>query len=268
MYDPVRANRWIHAVAAALVFLAPFDGALASRAERGTSPVHVVPAGGPEQPGYVHYYLLRLPDDSLETLVGVEMPGRRIAWSFPEIGVTVVPLVAEGAARIAGKDYEYRHLYGLRPFPDEAGMDRLRRELPERVGRRVAAGTPYCENDGPRSECMSCLGFVLRVLYPGRQGDFPDLPRDFMRAASGGRLSTETLLLYLTGMLDLPDRDARMRRIADLALPEPLREDVRELVAALDTPAPARAAGADSPKKRRTVRASRTGTRPPQRKPL
>src|SRR5262245_5264726 len=171
---------------------------------RGSKPVHTVTAaGGPEQPGYVHYFLLTLPDESLETLVGIEMPGRKIAWSFPDLGVVVAPLVEQGVVLAGGREYGVSHLYGVRPFPDEAAMSKLRGELAGRVGRWVAAGTPYCENDGPRMNCMSCLGFVLRVLFPGRQSGFPELPGDFWRALYEKSYSTEDLLLYLTGMLDL-----------------------------------------------------------------
>ena len=185
-----------------------------------------------------------LPDESLETLVGIEMPGRRIAWSFPDLGVVVAPFVEKGVVPAGGKQYGVAHLYGIRPFPDEAAMSMLRAELPGRVERWVAAGTPYCENDGPRSTCMSCLGFVLRVLFPGRRSDFPELPGDFWRALHAKSYSTEDLLLYLTGMLDLPNREARVKRLSQLDLPDVLREDVLELVDTMEATQAVEQAGA------------------------
>ena len=211
---------------------------------RGGKPVHTALASGPAQPGYVHYFLLTLPDESLETLVGIEMPGRRIAWSFPDLGVVVAPFVENGVVPAGGKQYGVAHLYGIRPFPDEAAMSMLRAELPGRVERWVAAGTPYCENDGPRSTCMSCLGFVLRVLFPGRRSDFPDLPGDFWRALHAKSYSTEDLLLYLTGMLDLPNREARVKRLSQLGLPDVLRGDVLELVDTMEATQAVEQAGA------------------------
>ena len=232
---------------------------------RGSKPVHTTVApGGPERPGYVHYFLLTLPDESLETLVGIEMPGRKIAWSFPDLGVVISPLVEKGVVPAGGREYGVAHLYGIRPFPDDGAMNALRGELANRVGRWVAAGTPYCDNDGPRSTCMSCLGFVLRVLFPGRRNDFPDLPGDFGRALHAKSYSTEDLLLYLTGMMDLPGREARLKRVSQLGLPDALREDVLELVDAMDaSPVPQTAA-----QKAPASRPSNISTRPAQRKRL
>jgi hypothetical protein len=236
---------------------------------RAGKPVHTATASGVEQPGYVHFFLLTLPDESLETLVGIELPGRKIAWSFPDLGVVVAPFVEQGVVPAGGKQYGVSHLYGIRPFPDDAAMSQLRKALATRVGRWVSAGIPYCENDGPRSQCMSCLGFVLRVLFPGRQSDFPELPRDFWRALYEKSYSTEDLLLYLTGMLALPDREARLKRIAELNLPAGLREDVQELIHAMETsgaaPPPNASAAAQKPP---ATRPARISTRPVQRKRL
>lgn len=241
---------------------------------RGGKPVDTATTSGPERPGYVHYFLLTLPDESLETLVGIEMPGRRIAWSFPDLGVVVAPLAEKGVVTAGGREYGVSHLYGIRPFPDDAAMNELRGELAGRVGRWVAAGTPYCEADGPRSNCMSCLGFVLRVLFPGRRSDYPDLPGDFWRAMYEKSYSTEDLLLYLTGMLDLPNREARLKRAGKLDLPDALRADVQELVDAMDasgaTPPPT-GAGAPQPaaaQKSPAARPAKISTRPAQRKRL
>jgi hypothetical protein len=252
-----------------LACLALAADALANAAGRGGKPVHMATANGLEQPGYVHFFLLTLPDESLETLVGIELPGRKIAWSFPDLGVVVAPFVQQGVVPAGGKQYGIAHLYGIRPFPDDADMGKLRKSLASRVERWVAAGTPYCENDGPRSNCMSCLGFVLRVLFPGRQSDYPELPRDFWRALHEKSYSTEDLLLYLTGMLALPDREARLKRVAELNLPAALREDVQELIAAMEAsgtaPPPGASAVAQKPP---ATRPARVSTRPIQRKRL
>jgi len=197
---------------------------------RAANPLHVTTAADAGEPGYVHYFLLRLPDESLEIQVGIELADRKIAWSFPDLGVAVSQLMEAGTVRAGGKDYEVWHLYGIRPFPDDPAMSALRRELPGRINRWVEAGTPYCENDGPGGDCMSCLGFVLRALFPGRESDFPDMPRDFWRMGYAGRYSTHDLLLYLTGMLDLSTREARLRRISQLTLPDALRDDLLDLV--------------------------------------
>jgi hypothetical protein len=239
---------------------------------RGATAVQTAPAGSPGQPGYVHYFLLTLPDESLETLVGIEMPGRRIAWSFPDQGVVVVPFVEDGVVAAGGKDYRVSHLYGIRPFPDETGMDALRKALSARVERRVAAGTPYCDNDGPRSACMSCLGFVLRVLFPGQRTDYPDLPADFRRALHPKSYSTEDLLLYLTGMMDQPNRETRLTRLGELALPDALRADILDLIDAMDASQVAAGPGAAGRQaasgKGPEARPATAGTRPAQRKRL
>jgi hypothetical protein len=251
----------------AVTCLALAADALAN-AGRGNLPVQTAMATGQEQPGYVHYFLLTLPDESLETLVGIELPGRKIAWSFPELGVVVAPFVEHGVVPAGGKQYGVSHLYGIRPFPDNAAMSELRRALASRVGRWVAAGIPYCENDGPRSQCMSCLGFVLRVLFPGRQNDFPELPGDFWRALYEKSYSTEDLLLYLTGMLALPNRAARLKRVGELNLPEPLREDVQELIQAMEASGAVPPPSAIAAQKPLAARPARVSTRPVQRKRL
>jgi hypothetical protein len=197
---------------------------------RTTSPVIVAHSTGAGQTGYVHFFQIRLPDGELEIQVGIELSDRRIAWSFPGAGVTVSPFIEEGVLAAGGKTYDVWHLYGIRPFPDDRAMLTLQQELPARIDPWVKATTPYCGVDGLGADCMSCLGFVLRALYPGRNRDYPDLPADFWRAGSLGRYSTNDLLLYLTGMLDLPSREARLRRITQLGLPDELRTDLEELV--------------------------------------
>lgn len=234
---------------------------------RATKPVITAAGPGAEQAGYVHYFIISMPDESLEIQVGIELPGERIAWSFPGLGVTVSPFLEYGVVQAAGKDYEVWHLYGIRPFPEDAAMAALRKNLLNRIDPWIRAGTPYCEHDGPKSACMSCLGFVLRALFPGRASDYPDLPRDFWRAGSASSYTTRDLLLYLTGMLDLPTREARLQRIARLELPLELREDLEELVYALgafESATTARSAVQNAP----ATRAPKVSIRPGLRRPL
>jgi hypothetical protein len=242
-------------------------------AARAAHPVIAAASTAPGQAGYVHYFLLRLPDETLEIQVGIELPDQRIAWSFPGLGVVVSPFIESGVMPASGKNYEVWHLYGVRPFPEDAAMSKLERELPGRIDRWVKAATPYCENDGPRGNCMSCVGFVLRALYPGRNSDYPDLPRDFWRAGSAWRYTPNDLLLYLTGMLDLPTREARLRRIARMTVPDDLRADLEELVYAMGATGSPAAANAGTPQsaapERPGVRQpARVGIRPTQRKKL
>lgn len=196
---------------------------------RASKPLHAVSNTAFGQAGYVHYFLLRMPDDTLEVQVGIELADQQIAWSFPEVGVTVSPFIDAGEMEAGGRVYEVWHLYGLRPFPDDAAMASLRRELPLRVKRWVKAGLPYCLDDGPRSNCISCLGFVLRALYPVRNG-YPQIPVDFSRTRISKQYTPNDLLLYLSGMLELPDRNARMQRLQQQTLPADLREDLEELI--------------------------------------
>lgn len=238
---------------------------------RADKPVLTATAAGAGQAGYVHYFLLRMPDETLEIQVGVEMPDQTIAWSFPDLGVTTSPFIEAGTVTAGGREYEVWHLYGIRPFPDDAAMAALQRELASRVQAWMRAAPPYCVNDGPRSNCMSCLGFVLRVLFPGRQGEYPSLPRDFWRAGTASMYTTKDLLLYLTGMLDLHTREARLQRIARQALPENLRADLEELVyamGALESGAAASAAAQNTPQKRLEARPAKIGIRPAQRRRL
>lgn len=199
---------------------------------RGGKSLHAVTSVAPGQAGYVHYFLLRLPDDTVEVQVGIELADQRIAWSFPDLGVAISPFIDEGEIEAGGRTYGVWHLYGIRPFTNGAAMARLQKELPARVDHWVRAGIPYCLDDAPRANCMSCLGLVLRALYPGR-GDYPAMPRDFSRTVNPARYTPNDLLLYLTGMLDLPNRNARLQRISRLALPTDLREDLEELVRAM-----------------------------------
>lgn len=195
---------------------------------RSSKPLSVAGVA-PGQAGYVHYFLLRMPDESLEIQVGIELPDQRIAWSFPNVGVVISPFLDGETMQAGDKSYEVWHLYGIRPHSDSAAMARLHRELPARVDRWIKTGISYCLDDAPGANCMSCVGLVLRALFPGR-ADYPALPRNFWRTAQSSRYTPNDLLLYLTGMLDLPDRNARLQRISRLDLPPDLRMDLEELV--------------------------------------
>jgi hypothetical protein len=204
--------------------------AASSPVTRGDKPLLTATSTGPGQAGYVHYFILKLPDESLEIQVGIGLADRRIAWSFPGQGVAISPFIEEGVVRTGGQDYEVWHLYGIRPLPDEAAMAALQKELPGRVERWVKAETPYCQYDDGRGHCVSCLGLVLRLLYPGRNSDYPNLPRGLARTGAAPGYTPNDLLLFLAGMLDLPTREARLQRLTRLTLPDALREDLEELV--------------------------------------
>jgi hypothetical protein len=232
---------------------APVNRLTAQPTLRSPSSVAVV-AGLSGQPGYVHYFVITGPDGEPETQVGIELEDGRIVWSFPEAGVFVSPFLPSGTVTIGNLRYEVEHLYGLRPFRDDASMRRLARELPGRIASYIEENTPYCDESGTTDRfCLSCLGFVLRILYPGQTRDFPALPADF-KAARRTVYSTEDFLLYLTGVpVDAP-RAARARRIKALAVPQPLREELTRISTALEQNATAVAASkpkrATSPKAR------------------
>ena len=226
-----------------------------------------VTAVGPGQAGYVHFFELTGPDGEPETQVGIETLDQRIAWSFPGVGAAVVPFIVAGEIEAGGVRYRIEHLYAIKPFRDPARMADLQQALPLRVSLLVDDATRYCNDPESRDRfCMSCLGFVLEVLFPGPHPAPPLLPREFMRSRSHAYYSTEDLLLYLSGIDALPTREARYRRIAQMQIPGSLREDLQELVATID-PAErvpsTRMAGNDA---RRTVAASgvRTRTKPAQ----
>ncbi|MCI3953122.1 MAG: hypothetical protein K0R53_2620 [Burkholderiales bacterium] len=241
-------------------------------AARGKAPLIAVTAPGAGQAGYVHYFLLRLPDETLEIQVGIELADQRIAWSFPDVGPVVSEFIDAGVVPAGGKEYEVWHLYGLRPCPDDGAMAALQKALPGRVRSLTERNISYCENDGPQSRCMSCLGFVLRVLFPGRSNAYPDVPREFWRAGTASRYTTRDLLLYLSGMLDLPTREARLKRIGRLDVPDVLRDDLEALVYSMS---PAEAApvsksvtAGETVQKRSGARSASAGARNAPRKKL
>jgi hypothetical protein len=223
---------------------------------RGEKPLLTATSTGAGQAGYVHYFILKLPDESLEIQVGIELADQRIAWSFPGQGVAISPFIEEGVVSAGGQDYEVWYLYGIRPFPDEAAMATLQKELPGRVERWVKAETPYCQHDDGRGHCVSCLGLVLRVLFPGRNSDYPNLPRALARTGAAPGYTPNDLLLFLAGMHDLPTREARLQRLARLTLPDALREDLETLVYATSGTETAQGAAPKPPSARVNTRST------------
>lgn len=192
----------------------------------------VVSGTAPHQAGYIHYFIITGPDGEPESHLGLELPGDRIAWSFPGLGVTVAPFIKSGTVNADGKTYEVEHLYGLRPLKDEAALRNFQRALAERTAWWIDEKVAYCDEERPTARlCVSCLGFVLRVLYPGASPLLPSLPGDF-RSVRRSVYTTEDLLLYLAGVpIDVP-REARLKRIAALEVPEKLREELVRLASA------------------------------------
>ncbi|CAM9913698.1 unnamed protein product, partial [Phaeothamnion confervicola] len=204
--------------------------------QRNTLAFAGVTGTAPGQGGYVHFFVVRPPGDGeWEVQVGIEMPDQRIAWSFLDLGVVVSPFIELGTVEVNRKRYEVEYLYGLRPFPDATAMRTLRSELEARVLPFAEAETPYCIVRGPSDPaCVSCLGFVLRILFPGATPAYALLPHDFERTALKTIYNTDDLLLYLTGMNNLNDKEARLKRADELALPGSMRDDVIRLVNMMD----------------------------------
>ncbi len=194
----------------------------------------VVTAAGAGQAGYVHYWLITAPDGAEEIQVGIELADQRIAWSFPGLGVHLSSFVAAGEVDAGGRMFRIRHLYGLRPFAQEAAMRRLRTNLTRRVMPLAQRRVPYCELNGMTPElCMSCMSFVSQVLFPGKTAVYPDFPRNFPRIDGEPYHTTEDLLLYLTGLHALRSESARRQRIAALGGPQELQEELGRLAARL-----------------------------------
>ena len=239
---------------------------------RASLPLTIATTTGPGQSGYVHYFVIASPDGFEETQIGLELSDGRIAWSFPELGVVVSPFIRSGEIEVNGRIYAVQHQYGIRPFPDDQAMRALQRDLMRRVAFWIEDGTPYCSSpaNSPRL-CLSCLGFVLRVLFPGRTPAYPSVPRDFGRGGPDGHYSTDDLLLYLTGLENLPTRAARLKRVERLALPQSLRQDLVQIVEAIEAERIADSAKGAAP--RNLSEKIRSGVRsysrtPPQRKRL
>ena len=217
--------------------LAPILPRKPSRPAARWKPRNVVTATatGPGQSGFVHFFVIGAPNGEREIQVGIEVPDGRIAWSVPELGVVVSPFMDAGELQTAGGTYTVRHLYGIRPFHDDAAMSALEKNLWQRVIPWVEDATPYCPLASSSSQpCLSCLGLVLRVLYPSSTGGMPALPPDFERSGAGMYFTTEDLLLYLAGLQGSRSSPERMARIDALTLPQNLREDLVRIVQSLD----------------------------------
>ena len=202
---------------------------------RSSAPVEIVDGPRQGQTGYVHFFLLGTPEGEAEIQVGIELLDGRIAWSFPEVGVSAMPFMRAGTIEVSGRSYTVEHLYGLRPFPDAESMAALRMGLWGRVSPLLDGKIPYCNPFlRPQAICLSCLGFVLEALFPGRLPGSPAMPADFPRTRSRLYYTTDDLLLYLTGLHEIATAEARAERIEQLTLPPYLKEELWQLVDAAD----------------------------------
>jgi hypothetical protein len=208
-----------------------------------------VTATAPGQGGYVHYFVIEFPDGEREIQVGIELPDGRIAWSFPELGVVVSPFIESGEMQVGRHTYPVQHLYGIRPFRDEAAMMALQKDLWKRIVPLVDDATPYCALTSSGGPCLSCLGLVLRVLYPSRTGGMPELPRDFAGAVGWPYITTDDLLFYQAGLQGKRTLAERLARIQSLPVPSNLREDLVQIAHALEA-----GNDADPAKSRKTAR--------------
>lgn len=208
----------------------------AAGAQAPTPPVATGPGMG--QAGYVHYWLITAPDGEEEIQVGIELPDQRIAWSFPGQGATIQSFIADGEKESAGRLFRVRHLYGLRPFASDAAMRTLRSNLMRRVNPLVRRQVPYCELNGVTAElCMSCMGFVSQILFPGKTPEYANFPANFPRVAHEEYFSTEGLLLYLSGVHLARTEAARDQRIAAIGGPPELTQELKRLAAQMTSPA-------------------------------
>jgi len=149
--------------------------------------------------------------------------------------------------------FRVQHLYGLRPFANDTTMRTLRSKLMQRVTPLVRNRVPYCELNGVTPGlCMSCMGFVSQLLFPGRTPEYANFPRNFPRVAGEEYHTTEDLLLYLTGLHALSTDAARQRRLASISGPPALQEERNRLTAKL-AESPVAVAAAKPPVKRRAT---------------
>ena len=193
---------------------------------------------GRDQAGYVHYFVVTGPDGEPESQVAIELVDERVAWSFPGIGVITSPFMKSGTLLAGGNTYSIEHLYGIRPFQNERAMLDLQKELSKRIAPWLQHNTGYCsEEQAADDRCVSCLGFVLRVLYPGSYPEaLPELPPDF-KAVRKNLYTTEDLLLYLSGVqIDAP-RELRVQKIQALSIPENMREELLRIASDIGEPA-------------------------------
>lgn len=232
---------WLTVAAVASLHAQAADSTAVRRVERQPppatavlAPVKAVTSAGPGQAGYVHYFLITHPNGELEYQVGIELEDQRIAWSFPEIGVTVSPFVKTGTIDAGGKPFKVEHLHGIRPFAQDAEMRALQKALTPRVALWVDAQTPYCLLRAPGQPfCLSCGDFVVRILWPGSHPLIPALPQDFVRS-TGAAYTTDDLLIYLVGLHNLPDRASMLAQLDKLDIPKVMREDLLTMLAPVE----------------------------------
>jgi hypothetical protein len=199
------------------------------------APIVVATSAGAGQAGYIHFFEITLPDGTPETQVGIELDDGRIAWSVPNVGPSVSPFIAAGEIGAGPVRLPIRHLYAIRPFTDDVRMAALQRDLPGRVSVLLDDDIAYCNEPDHRDRfCMSCLAFVLQVVFPGPYPLAPRMPAQFKRQQDQLYYTTDDLLLYLSGIDMLPTREARQRRVEQMALPGALKDDLLELVGAID----------------------------------
>lgn len=243
------------------------------RAVEPVRALHVVAAPGPDQAGYIHYWVITAPDGEEEIQVGVELADQRIAWSFPELGVQVRSFIANGEVNARGKIFRVQHLYGLRPFTSDSAMRTLRNVLDFRIAYWVDNNTPYCFLNGESREiCLSCMGFVMQVLFPGKTPAYPQVPKDFTRIGGDIYHTTEDLLFYLTGLHKLPTEAARRERITMISGSKALQEELTRLsvMAGEDAQAAGNTAVAEAaklPAKRRVSSARPSTPKPAAKRP-
>ena len=201
----------------------------------------------------MHYWLITAPNGDQEMQVGIELPDQRIVWSFPGVGVTVAPFIADGAYDANGRRFTVQHQYGLRPYRNEAAVRRLQTGLQRRVQPWIDNAVPYCELNGvSREVCVSCFGFAAQVLYPGKTKMYAEFPRDFPKLSGEDYHTTEDLLLYLAGLHALPNEAARRQRMALLGGPPALREELTRLSAQVVNDRPVAVASSAVATKRRS----------------
>jgi len=215
----------------------------------------------PVQAGYVHYFRLTHPDGTLEDQVGIELEGRRIAWSFPGVGVMVSDFITKGSLVVDGNEILVEHRYGVRPFRNTSNMQALRAALPRRVAYWVDQETPYCIFREPKQRfCLNCGDFVMHILFPSLSPGMLSLPVELTRRNSA---TPDDLLLHMLGLYSPFDVRTRLDRIARMDLPDSLRSDLLEM---LRPETPPTAAVARSPGSKKPL--PRIVTRSTQRKAL
>lgn len=228
----------------------------------------IVTSPGAGQTGYVHYWTITAPDGVMEMQIGMELPDQRIVWSFPGVGVTVAPFIADGVYDANGRRFRVVHEYGVRPYRNAAAVQRLQAGIRQRIRPWLDQATPYCELNGETPEvCVSCFGFVAQILYPGATRHFARFPRDFPLTVSNEYHTTEDLLLFLTGLHALPDAASRQRRMAELGGPPALQEELLRLTANLPDRTPARLAGNAPATRKPAARIPRAGPKVTIRRP-